>query len=165
MLYCVFVSALGDTVLGSLEIRSVLELLFSFNKKNCISEYIYRILDKKQGEEWKEISQIELPEDFIREFQDKVNWECISCEQYLSEEFVCEFRNRVDWFWISRYQKLTEEFVREFRNRVSWEQISFHQNLSEEFVHEFRDSVNWGCICCWQKLSEEFIREFRNRID
>ena len=56
MLYCIFDSALGDAVLRSLEIISVLELLFSFNERNCITESIYRIFDNKEGKEWNEIS-------------------------------------------------------------------------------------------------------------
>ena len=39
-----------------------------------------------------------LSEDFIREFQDKVNWEMISVTQKLSEDFIREFQNKVDWF-------------------------------------------------------------------
>jgi hypothetical protein len=39
----------------------------------------------------------ELSEDFIREFQDEVDWKCVSGYQNLSEKFIKEFRNNLDW--------------------------------------------------------------------
>ena len=41
-------------------------------------------------------------------------WIYISANQILSEEFIREFQDRVDWVCISKYQKLFEEFIREF---------------------------------------------------
>ena len=84
MLYCIFDTVLGDAILVSLDVESVLKLLFSFNQRNCITESIYKILDNnKEEKEWNEISQIELPESFIHEFQDRISWYYISCDQNL----------------------------------------------------------------------------------
>jgi hypothetical protein len=45
--------------------------------------------------DWKDISEYQqLSEDFIREFDDKVNWKIICENQQLSEDFIMEF---VDW--------------------------------------------------------------------
>jgi hypothetical protein len=41
---------------------------------------------------WQEISQKPLTEDFIRDFQDKVDWEKIACYQNLSERFLTDFK-------------------------------------------------------------------------
>ena len=60
-----------------------------------------------------------LTEDFIREFQDKVNWKCISFYQTLSEDFIIEFKDKVDWEYISKYQKLSEDFIK--KNCVLYE--------------------------------------------
>ena len=38
-----------------------------------------------------------LSDEFIREFQDRVNWDCISAKQQLSEGFIREFEDKVDW--------------------------------------------------------------------
>ena len=43
--------------------------------------------------------------------------------QKLSEEFIKEFQNKVDWSNISMYQKLSEEFIKEFKleiDRDNW---------------------------------------------
>jgi hypothetical protein len=38
-----------------------------------------------------------LSEQFIREFQDKVNWKKISMRQQLSEKFLAEFKDQLNW--------------------------------------------------------------------
>ena len=52
--------------------------------------------------QWYDISiHQNLSEDFIREFQDNVHWDCISKHQNLSESFIREFQDEVDWNLIS----------------------------------------------------------------
>ena len=114
---------------------------------------------------WYEVSEHEgLTEDFIREFQDKVDWDCISECQRLSEDFIREFKDKVDWYWISKNQYLSEDFIREFQYRVNWSIISEYQPLSEDFIRKFADKVDWEYISDYQHLSEDFIREFKNRV-
>ena len=36
----------------------------------------------------------------------------------LSEEFIKEFQDKVDWHKISEYQKLSEEFIKEFKDKI-----------------------------------------------
>lgn len=112
---------------------------------------------------WKKLSCLPLPEDFIREFQDKVNWENISDYQKLSESFIREFQDKVNWYFISSSQKLSEGFIKEFQNKVYWRIISIYQKLSEAFIREFQDKVDWYDISIYQKLSEDFIREFQDK--
>ncbi|GIX90852.1 uncharacterized protein CDAR_551961 [Caerostris darwini] len=110
--------------------------------------------------DWEEISICQKrSEDFIREFQDKVDWEEISICQKLSEDFIREFQDKVDWYWISICQKLSEDFIREFQDKVDWEEISEYQKLSEDFIREFQDKVHWEEIFKYQTLSVDFMRE------
>ena len=114
---------------------------------------------------WGELSRHNgLTEEFIREFQDKVHWNCISVYQHLSEEFIRGFKDDVVWNLISIYQHLSEAFIREFKDRVDWDSISANQHLSEDFIREFEDKVEWECISECQHLSEDFIREFKDRV-
>ena len=62
----------------------------------------------------KQLSDNQLTEEYIREFQDKVDWKSISWRQKLSEEFIREFQDKVYWKYISCDQKLSEEFIKEF---------------------------------------------------
>ena len=54
-------------------------------------------------------------ENFIREFQDKVDWIEISYNQKLSENFIREFQDKVDWYIIYQCQKLSNNFIKEFK--------------------------------------------------
>ena len=83
-----------------------------------------------------------LSKDFIREFQNKVNWCYISYYQILSEDLIREFKDKVDWIFISIYQKLSEDFIREFKDKVSWRNISKYQKLSEDFKKEFKKELH-----------------------
>jgi hypothetical protein len=107
----------------------------------------------------------DLSEDFIREFQDKVHWFCISEYQKLSEDFIKEFKDKVDWNYISIYQNLSEDFIKEFQDKVDWDWTSKYQNLSEDFIREFKDKVDWNYISEYQNLSEDFIREFQDQVN
>jgi hypothetical protein len=109
-------------------------------------------------------SNQKLSEDFIREFQKKVDWGCISATQKLSEGFIREFQEKVNWDCISAYQKLSEEFIREFQKKVNWDRISANQKLSEEFIREFQEKVYWDRISANQKLSKKFCNEFKDKI-
>ena len=55
---------------------------------------------------------------------------------------VEEFENKVNWGCISVYQKLSEPFIREYEGRVNWEYISKYQKLSEPFIKEYKDKLN-----------------------
>jgi hypothetical protein len=64
---------------------------------------------------WKGISEIIITEEFMREFQDKIDWVRVSKSQKLSESFICEFQDKVDWTYISGYQKLSDDFLIEYK--------------------------------------------------
>ena len=103
--------------------------------------------------------------DFIKEFQNKVNWESISSRQKMSEEFLKEFKHKIYWDKISIFQKLSENFIREFQDEVSWNCVSKYQKLSENFIRESQDKIDWTYISKYQKLSENFIREFKDKVN
>ena len=70
----------------------------------------------------------------IQEFQDTVDWSCVSRYQKISEQFIEKFQDKVDWGDICTYQKLSEDFIEKFKDKINWEHISIHQTLSEEFI-------------------------------
>ena len=97
---------------------------------------------------WYEVSEHEgLTEDFIREFQDKVDWDCISKYQRLSEDFIREFKYSVDWYYISAYQHLSVEFIEEFKDRLDMELIadSWHYKSVEEKKKAVMDTGLYEC--------------------
>ena len=47
----------------------------------------------------------------------------VSKNQRLSENFIREFQNNVEWNKISRYQDLSEDFIRELKDKLNWQKI------------------------------------------
>ena len=79
---------------------------------------------------WHKVSTAKLTEDFIREYQDSVDWTLISTHQKLSEPFIREFKDKLGWWCISRFQTLSEDFMKEFCNEIFWGNIS-EENLQD----------------------------------
>jgi hypothetical protein len=79
----------------------------------------------------------------ISNFDNRI-WNHISEHQVLSEEFIRKYQNKVNWIIISAYQKLSEDFIREFQRKVFWPFIFKYQNLSEDFIKEFQDKIKKG---------------------
>jgi hypothetical protein len=82
---------------------------------------------------WIFISGNKLSEEFIREFQDKVDWVRISKSQKLSESFICEFKDKVDWMYISGYQTLSDDFLNKYKKNIDWE-FYFYQNAANYLI-------------------------------
>ncbi len=62
-----------------------------------------KIKANSQDVYWHSISQSYLSEAFIKDFQDKVCWDCICFNQKLSKKFIKEFQNKVIWRNIPSY--------------------------------------------------------------
>ena len=94
----------------------------------------------------------------ISEFT-SIYWDNISKDEELelSENFIREFQDKVNWTWISKYQKLSEDFMREFQDKLYWPYISIYQKLSEDFIREFISKVNMFYVSEYQKVSHDFI--------
>ena len=89
-----------------------------------MDEYkLISLIKRKTGKQYKSISCID--------------WNVIS-RKPLSENFIREFQNKIDWCYITAYQKLSEDFIREFRYLVYWSEILKSQTLSENFKEEFK---------------------------
>ena len=65
----------------------------------------------------------------------------ISSDQTFSEEFIREFQNKVDWYHIIVNPRLPESFIREIQDRVDWDWISHYHPLSELSL-ENRESLD-----------------------
>ena len=73
-----------------------------------------------------------------------VDWECISNNYALSENFMREFQDKINWNIISAYyHKLSENFIIEFQDKVYRRVILEYQDLSENFKKEFKHKIKW----------------------
>ena len=117
--------------------------------------------------DWGEVSWSQtLSYSFIREFKDRVCWTGICGSHQLTEAFIEEFQEYVDWNTVAEYQTMSEQFVRRFHSRIDhMVYIAIkNPNLSESFLREFHECMDWGVISRSQKLSEAFMEEFHEHI-
>lgn len=143
---------------------------------------------------WSKISRFQLPEEFIRKYKDKldwnnittngslsedfieenkclINWNLVGMGQVLSEKFIERYKYEISWYDIIRYQDLSEKFIWDNRQRVSWDLVFQNQPVTGDFIEKCLEKIPelnteriWGHICYFQILSEEFILRHEDKI-
>lgn len=83
------------------------------------------------------------------------------------QEFILEFQDKVNWYRISRYQALSDDFVRNNYDKVNWKVsylggIFLGQSSTENLIQEFKFLVDCDIIS-YQKNSGRSLRA--NSID
>lgn len=110
---------------------------------------------------WKRISDYwTLSINIAKKFIDKLDWDIIS-NRYPKEDFIKEFQNKIDWFYVSQNNDLTEEFIEEFSDKVIWRLIGNHTEYSLEFIRKHKDKLKSAII----SISDiSLIRELKDSI-
>ena len=168
------------------------------NYPNFIMSYIKELVPIEEGgsttESAVDFSRVcrteDFDEEFMREYQDYLNWEMTSIYQVLSESFLLEFKDKVNWKKVSEFQTLSEDFIKDNINLVnipiiidnqdsitpktiqefittgvtSWENIFDTLNPKLSTVDKFKDIIDWKLVCENCKLTEEFIDGHLNYI-
>lgn len=96
-------------------------------------------------------------------FRELMDYDKDSMVNLVKKQFR-EFQDRVDWKCISRYQKLSEDFIREFKYRVYWDNISIYQELSPGIISDFFDLMNIKYILQYRELPNEVISEILKKV-
>ena len=142
--------------------------------------------------DWDVVSSHPLPNEFIKKYHDRINWEkllqarpfteselhtyrkyvpidvwgrILPRYQHLSEEFIYNDRYILDWVAVSQYQKLSPTFIRKMKDYVDWTFVSRYQTLTHDILEEFADRVAWLYISMYQKLHEHFIEKFADKVN
>lgn len=109
-----------------------------------------------------------LSEDFIREFKDKIDMQCVGTQQVMSEKFLEEMKEKVAFLTIAKHHRLGEKFIRKWHDKLDWHYISRCQDMSEDFIEEYQEKIYWWDYFyrnhCVDMLSEEFIERHLNDI-
>ena len=85
-----------------------------------------------------------------------IDWNYISSGIIqISEDFMREFQDKLDWDIISTYQELTIEFVEEFQDKINFNNYAeYNQYISEDIVRKFIDRINLDCLLNSYYVSE-----------
>ena len=87
-----------------------------------------------------------LSADFIREFQDKINWCYVAQSFWLTEKILNEFKDKIDWFYVAQnWNVFTEDFLIKFEKYLSKEMLAFRMvidasgfsMISDEFKQKY----------------------------
>lgn len=91
-------------------------------------------------------------------------WNFISRTPGLSENFIQEFQVKVNWYNVFLYQELSEEFIIEFQDKDAWELIFRNQNLSEEFMLKFTTKKNLKALWLNPRISIEAFKVIESHL-
>ena len=79
-----------------------------------------------------------LSPDFIREFEDKLDWNILS-RRISNEKIIEEFKDKVNWTDLYLGSKLSEKLIEKYKDRIDWNEVEDHRR--ESFKNSF--IINW----------------------
>lgn len=96
-----------------------------------------------------------------------INWTQISENKNLPEKFLKDFKNFLDWDIVTKHSILSENFIKNNQGvlKKHWDNISFYQKLSEKFIIKNKNLVHWKYISSGQKLSDDFMEKYIEELD
>lgn len=100
-------------------------------------EYGFDISNLDKGE-WYQISKLELSEEFMEQFEDKIDWD----EHFTQWE--------VD-------ESILRKYAKHVTIRMVWESISYQKGLSKEFILDFADKLDPTIIAEYQELPLKLV--------
>jgi hypothetical protein len=106
---------------------------------------------------WVEISKLELPDLFIDEHHDCLNWDIMSKHQRFSITIMKKYEYLVNFGFLVLNKNNSPEVLSEYIDKMDWETAQKEQNLTPELLTRFRDSIETLVVFQHQKLTEEYI--------
>ena len=102
-----------------------------------------------------------MTEDFIRKFDNRVNFATLLSHKSLSEKLIedyCWSFNETEWKNVWEYQKMSIEFIEKHINHADWYFIPRNQKLTIEFWDKYWDKMDHEVIFIKMRLKEDQIR-------
>lgn len=144
-------------------LKSYIRRTFIMQKCPTIGEII--INELSNNNDWNSISKRNLTDDFIEEFQEKLNWDLLSQLHTLSRSFIKKYMNILNWKCVSMNKSLTDELIYIYKDKLDWRTISRYQNLSENLIDKYNHLLNWENISMFQNLSTQSIIKYKNNLN
>lgn len=121
------------------------------------------------------LKKFKVSEEFLRHYIQTglisgYNWLAVAVDQSLSEQFMIDYQDRLDWMNVSISQNLSESFMRKMKHRVLWNYAAENQYMSPDFIIEFCDDINYYCLVKsrhkkMKVLPDTLLYELSIRID
>lgn len=117
---------------------------------------------------WNVSSRSDLNMEFVREYQNSINWYALSKNEYFKCDvnFIREFRDKIYWKEFTRYSSsMNEEIARYFIDFIDWSSISYKKYLSDQFIADYADKIKWGILLKYRRVDDEFLEKFVHLIN
>ena len=141
--------------------EAVIFSMITLNNMDFFRLYYQDMLFLLDETNWINISKYrEITSDFCEMFLDQIYWSELSLVIKINRlDFIRKFQDQLNWKIISSYHVLSEEFMAEFSHKLDWVQISFFQSLSLKSIKRFRNYLNLAMIIRYQGFSSAVINE------
>lgn len=115
------------------------------------------------------LEHFKFTEDQIRELAPFFNieeWKKVSGFQYeqISEEFIREWNDKLNWMLLSFHYTFSYEFLREFKDKLDWRPICSHYKINNDFLREFFNYINWHFVARFQEFDFDFVKKWETEL-
>lgn len=110
---------------------------------------------------WNEIAKIPLPDAFIAEHSDKLNWDVLCKYQPLSMAIVdkYDYLIKTKLHILVTNSNLSSDVFKFYADKMDWESAQKHQKFTPELLEHFRGSLDLVIVLQHQVLPDQFINE------
>jgi hypothetical protein len=115
---------------------------------------------------WNEISKLTLPDAFIIEHSDNLNWDVMCKYQTFSMDIV----EKYDYIISTKLHilvtnvNLAPDVLKHYASKMDWESAQRHLKFTPELLEHFREGLDMIIVLQHQVMSEEFILEMLDTI-
>ena len=107
-----------------------------------------------------------LSEDFIKKYEDKINFEILQISQILSEEFIKSRIDKINLNHIIMYQTLSEEFIEKYIPDNLYNSVVIYQQVSERFAekHQAKFNMYYYLRSNYDRVTQDFFEKHVNKL-
>ncbi len=122
-----------------------------------VSNTVRENRDNSNVYNWTELSKRELPDLFIDEHHQYLNWGNMSRYQRFSLPIIQKYEYLINFGFLVLNKNNTPEVLSAYIDKMDWETAQKEQSLTPELLERFRDSLDVLVVLQHQKLTEIFI--------
>lgn len=107
-----------------------------------------------------------LSEDFIKKYEDQIDFDILQISQNLSEEFIKSRIDKINLKHIIMYQTLSEEFIEKYIPDSLYSVVVTYQTVSESFAEKHSEKFNmyYYLRSNYDMVTPEFLDKHVDRL-
>ena len=104
----------------------------------------------------------------MEKYADYFDWTILCGNQYMTEDFIRKFDNRVNFATLLSHKSLSEKLIEDYCwsfEYTEWKNVWEYQKMSIEFIEKHIDHADWYFIPRNQRLTIEFWDKYWDKMD